>query len=75
MVLIHEENHFVGSILFEGELPVTDKRLSTGERDLLSHGYGMKSMSLIAERYAGSLSCKVSGNVFSLDLLVTGEGR
>ena len=32
------------------------------------HGFGMKSMKLIAEKYGGSLSVSADGDLFTLDV-------
>ncbi len=64
MVSIHVENYYSGSVLFDGELPVSSKA------DAENHGYGMRSMKMICERYGGALAASVEGQVFSLDALI-----
>lgn len=49
MVSIHEENYCNGRPSFEDGLPVTTKP------DKESHGFGSKSMRLIAQKYGGAL--------------------
>ena len=64
-VLIHVENSFRGENLeFRDGLPCTTKA------DAGSHGYGMKSMRLIAQRYHGTLHARTQGNVFHLNVIV-----
>ena len=72
MVSIHVENYFAGSISVRDGLPVTTKP------DAAMHGFGMKSMRMIVERYGGMLSCKTVGEVFHLNTplpIPTGEGQ
>lgn len=60
------ENYFDGQVSFTGEgLPCTRKADST------NHGFGMRSMRQIAEACGGSLNCNASGDVFSLDALLS----
>ena len=65
MVCIHVENYFDGQVSFGGEgLPQTRKA------DEANHGFGTRSMRMIAEGLGGSLACKVQGDVFHLDALL-----
>ncbi len=63
LVSIHISNYFSGTLQIEDGLPKTSK---TGEEGF--HGYGMKSMKLIAEKYGGSLRTSASGDLFTLDI-------
>lgn len=63
LVSIHFRNYFSGPLRFDDGLPQTSK---TGEEGF--HGYGMKSMRLIAEKYGGSLSAAAEGDLFLLDI-------
>lgn len=63
MLLIHLENPFQGALRFSHGLPE-----SSG--DPRYHGFGMKSMEHIAEKYGGSLSVRQSGGRFYLDILL-----
>lgn len=60
-VIIHTENYFEGDITFIGGLPQTDK-------DKNFHGYGMKSIKMIVEKYNGTMDMSVSGDIFNLDI-------
>ena len=60
---IHISNYFSGTLQIEDGLPKTSK---TGEEGF--HGYGMKSMKLIAEKYGGSLRASAEGELFTLDI-------
>ena len=65
MVSVHVENYFDGQVSFGGEgLPQTRKA------DEANHGFGTRSMRMIAEGLGGSLNCNASGDVFSLDALL-----
>lgn len=63
MAVVHVENYFAGDLeLADGRLPQTTKA------DRANHGFGMKSMKLIAQRYGGTLHTRVQGNVFHLNV-------
>ncbi len=64
MILIHVENHYLGELSFEEGLPQTTKK------DKRYHGFGMKSIRMIAEKYHGFLSAGSKDNIFSLDILL-----
>lgn len=53
LLVVTVENPYQGTILFEDGLPVTTKG------DTGWHGYGMRSMRMVAERYGGELSVSV----------------
>lgn len=63
LICIHVTNFFNGEIEITDGLPVTSKKEEEG-----FHGYGMKSMKLIAEKYGGSLSTAVEGELFHLNI-------
>ncbi|MCH5351326.1 MAG: sensor histidine kinase [Clostridiales bacterium] len=67
MLVIRESNYFADSIEFEDELPVTrgDKRY---------HGFGMKSIKYVCDRYGGDLTVKAENNVFTLNILFLQNG-
>ncbi len=64
LALIHAENYFNHPILIENELPETTKR------DPRFHGFGLRNMKLLAEKYGGSLSVSINDNIFNLNLLL-----
>lgn len=64
MLVIHAENPFVGNISFEQGIPQTTKT------DKRYHGFGMKSMRLLTERYSGVMSVKAENGVFTLNILI-----
>ena len=54
---------------FSGDLDLSDGTLRTTKQDNPEyHGCGVKSMRLIAEKYGGSLTVSVSGELFSLNI-------
>ncbi len=58
MVLIRTENFFAGELEWKDGLPVTDKD------DGKYHGFGVKSIGLIAGKYGGNVSMKAEGDRF-----------
>jgi hypothetical protein len=58
------ENCFNGKLRFQNELPQTIKE------DTACHGFGMRSMRLIAEKYGGYLAVGAEDNVFRLDIVI-----
>ncbi len=64
MVSIHAENFFDGRLMFFGGLPRTTKA------DVANHGFGIKSMRLIAEKYEGSLTTSAENGIFRLDAVI-----
>ncbi len=65
MCAIHVENYFAGAVeLGDDGLPQTTK----ADKD--AHGFGLKSMQLIAKRYGGALHTRVQGDVFHLNVLL-----
>ena len=67
---IHVENYCEGELEFRDSLPVTTKRNAAGSPDEANHGFGMKSMRHICERYGGTLTTSAAGGVFKLDALI-----
>ena len=63
-VTVNVKNYHVGTITQNDEgLPMTTKK------DKNYHGFGMKSIKMIVEKYQGSLSIQSKDGVFSLNLL------
>lgn len=60
---IREENYFQDALLVSG------KTLLTTKEDKEHHGYGMKSISLLVEKYGGHCKIETDGNLFALDIL------
>lgn len=62
--LLQVQNYFRGSLVFEDGLPLTTRE----EKDL--HGYGLKSVGYIAEKYEGRMQAKTEEDVFTLEVLL-----
>lgn len=63
MTLIHLENRCSSQLVFEDGVPVTEKK------DKTKHGFGVKSMRYIVEKYQGELFMSVQDGKFNLDIL------
>jgi len=66
-VRIFVENRFIGNIRFRHNLPLTSKA------DTKFHGFGVKSMKSIAEKYGGSIVAVAEDGWFKLSILVPTE--
>ena len=64
---IFVENRFDGKIKFRHNLPVTNKN------DTNIHGYGVKSMKSITEKYGGSIGAEAENGWFKLQVLIPYE--
>ncbi len=64
MILIHLENRCSQEPLFQDGLPITDKE------DKKNHGFGVRSIRYIAEKYDGELLMHVKNGRFFLDILL-----
>ena len=60
---IHIENPSSRQPMFMDGLPVTDKQ------DTDFHGFGMRSMRYICEKYSGALTTGWEDGIFSVDML------
>lgn len=63
-VVVRFENYYEGDLLFEGGLPATTK----GDRNF--HGYGIKSIKHVAEKYGGTVAIKTEKNWFELRIII-----
>lgn len=64
MLSIHAENYFDGQLFIEGN------QIKTKKENKLIHGFGLKSMSMITEKYGGYLSVSTSENVFYVNIVI-----
>lgn len=64
LVSICVENFYDGAISFENGLPQTIKE------DKSCHGFGVKSIRMIAQKYGGALSIRAEKGVFTLTVLL-----
>lgn len=67
MVKIQIENPYDGSLSFQGDLPATSKA------DKESHGFGLKSICTVAERYGGGITVTAEDGQFTLHILLPVE--
>lgn len=64
MLLIHMANPYVGELSFDDGLPRSTKG------DDRYHGFGMRSMRMIAERYDGTMSVRAEDGVFRINIVL-----
>lgn len=62
-VFVSVYNYYSGELDMAGDLPASTKKADKGY-----HGYGLKSIRLIAERYGGGISYSASGGIFRLGI-------
>lgn len=63
LISINEHNYYSGELDFESGLPVTTKQ------NKQYHGYGMKSIKNIVEKYGGEITVTAHGGVFNLNII------
>lgn len=61
--IVHLENTFSQKIKIVDGIPMTDKD------DINAHGFGIKSMKNIVEKYKGNMTITIKDNLFLLDFL------
>lgn len=61
---IHEENYF------EGELKESEEGFETTKKDREHHGFGLKSIRMIAEIHHGNMSVTAENGVFNINILI-----
>ncbi|MDF2524679.1 MAG: hypothetical protein K0R31_2320, partial [Clostridiales bacterium] len=52
-----------GDLIFEDGLPVTTNK----DKDY--HGFGMKSIKYLVDKYNGELSIKLNGDIFNINIV------
>lgn len=62
-VSISVQNNYMGNLSFDDNLPITTKK------DKLYHGYGLKSIKHVCNKYNGNMTIKYEDNVFILNIL------
>ena len=65
MVFIHLENRCSSPPEFQDGLPVTDKA------DKTAHGFGVRSIRYVVEKYQGEMLMQAGGGRFSVDILLS----
>lgn len=61
LITLHIQNYFNGKLTYKAGMPQTDKE---GE----GHGYGVKSIKMIAEKNGGGISIKATDDTFTLSI-------
>lgn len=69
MLVVQTENYFAGELVFKDGLPQTTK----GDKNY--HGFGMRSIRMIVNKYGGALSAKAEDGVFYLNIIFSPEKR
>ena len=69
MILLIVQNYCKAKVDWQGGFPVTTKA------DKLNHGFGLKSMELVAKKYGGKISCQSEDDVFTLKIFLQSDGR
>lgn len=64
LVIIRCEN------TFNGQLKIKDGELLTTKRDHMDHGYGVKSIKAVAEKYDGTVNYTVKDGMFTLGIVI-----
>lgn len=63
MITVSEKN------AYEGNLKVQNGVIRSNKPDLVHHGYGLKSIKMVAEKYNGTMEIDYSNNIFLVTLL------
>lgn len=63
LIAVNVTNYFEGQLKFADGIPVTTKGGESGY-----HGFGIKSIKLITEKYRGIIDINVTGDVFTLSI-------
>lgn len=64
LLVIQIENYFDSTLHFEEGLPLTTKH------NRQEHGFGMKSIRYIAEKYGGTMTVNAADQIFTLQILI-----
>ena len=65
MIFIDQDNYYNNKLVFEEGLPQTTKN------DKRFHGFGLRSIKIIARKYDGEVSISTIKNVFHLSIILT----
>lgn len=68
-LMIRLENYYLGDLIDGKHLPKTTKT------DKRNHGYGLKSVRYIAEKYNGSMTIRIENNWFVVRILIPLNGQ
>jgi len=65
MASIHMENYFAGEIVYDAYGNIMSSKMNREE-----HGYGVRSMRQIVEKYGGTMTLSAEGQTFSINILI-----
>lgn len=65
MASIHMENYFAGEIVYDAYGNIMSSKMNSEE-----HGYGVRSMRQIVEKYGGTMTLSAEGQTFSVNMLI-----
>ncbi len=65
MVTIQADNYYQGDLTFRDGLPLTTKA------DASSHGFGMRSIRMLVQKYGGAMTASARDGVFHLNILLS----
>ena len=65
MASIHIENYFSGEIVYDTYGKIMSSKMNREE-----HGYGVRSMRQIVEKYGGTMTLSAEGQTFSVNMLI-----
>ena len=68
LLIIQLQNYYEENIAFENGLPLTTKN------DKLNHGFGVKSIRFIAEKYGGTMTACGKNQIFTMQILLPVAG-
>lgn len=61
---------------FDGNLVLTQEGLpKTSKADVANHGYGLKSIKFVVEKYGGSMSFEAQNDLFNLNIIFPNEPK
>jgi len=63
MLLVEAENYYAGTLTMHAGALVTSKE------DKVNHGYGMKSIQMLAKKYGGDVDLETEDNIFTIKIL------
>lgn len=70
---IEQKNMFIGIQIanpYTGEKLISDELPKTHKDDAANHGFGMKSIRYLAEKYGGHMEFSTAGGLFTLQILL-----
>jgi sensor histidine kinase regulating citrate/malate metabolism len=69
LVSVSVKNSYEGNIVFQNGFPVTRKE------DKSNHGFGLRSIALVTEKYKGTMTLDAKNGIFAVALLFPQESK